>query len=156
MCTVSCDFLPHDSSGAAMSQFSTMTTRERKMQAAAICREVQTLEGSCIISPSLPCFSDLSDLPLSLSSLLFPSHLVSPSSLLAPFTPSHSLLITHINLDTDLTPSLTVRTWISDTHFYSKHWLTLPSTHMHWTVPHSLYRWAIRGSCQPSLLWRWL
>ncbi|KAM8747539.1 myozenin-2a [Acanthopagrus schlegelii] len=27
-----------------MSQFSTMTTRERKMQAAAICREVQTLE----------------------------------------------------------------------------------------------------------------
>ncbi|XP_035503807.2 myozenin-2-like isoform X1 [Scophthalmus maximus] len=32
--------------GAAMSQFSTMTTRERKMQAAAICREVQAQEDT--------------------------------------------------------------------------------------------------------------
>lgn len=32
--------------GAAISKFSTMTTRERKMQAAAICREVQAQEGN--------------------------------------------------------------------------------------------------------------
>ncbi len=48
--------LTPDSPGAAMSQFSTMTTGERKMQAAAICREVQAQEGSHIISSPLPCF----------------------------------------------------------------------------------------------------
>lgn len=49
MCSVSCDFsVPHSNkfpAAAIMSQFSTMTTRERKMQAAAICREVQGQEG---------------------------------------------------------------------------------------------------------------
>lgn len=79
---------PHDSPGAAMSQFSTMTTRERKMQAAAICREVQTLEGSCIISSSLPCFSDLSDLSLF-------RHLCFPLTLSPP---PHTLLLSPLRI----------------------------------------------------------
>lgn len=54
------------SPGAAMSQFSTMTTRERKMQAAAICREFQAQEGNRIVSSSLPRFPNPSDLSVSL------------------------------------------------------------------------------------------
>lgn len=102
-----------------MSQFSTMTTSERKMQAAAICREVQAQEGSCIISSSLPRFlilltSQFLSLSLVSSLLCFCFHLTSspsPHILLLP-TPLHSLFITHINGFNTITYS---------THFILRH-----------------------------------
>lgn len=55
---VPCDIV---SPGAVMSQFSTMTTNERKMQAAAVCREIQGPEGMvrhvASLSLSLPAAS---------------------------------------------------------------------------------------------------
>lgn len=68
----------------AMSQFSTMSTRERKIQAAAICREFHGQEGSHVISSSLSCFL----VSVTTRRLLFPSHL-------APFTSKPVLFFTH-------------------------------------------------------------
>lgn len=62
--------LTSDSLRAAMSQFSTMTTREKKIQAAAICREIQGQEGRSNISSSFPFSCCI------LTLLLFSSHLL--------------------------------------------------------------------------------
>lgn len=71
--------------GAAMSQFSTMTTRERKMQAAAICREIQAQEGSHIYSPSSK----------SLRALRFSLFLLLHSLSASVYVSSSSLILLH-------------------------------------------------------------
>ena len=140
-----------------MSQFSTMTTSERKMQAAAICREVQGEEGSHSVSSLLCCL--ILELFRSFSLFLLLHQFFSASVSSSPSLPPHILLLSapsyafyHTYQHRHGFKTITYSTNLRPTRIN----FTVRSS-IHWTLPDSLYRryepTICQGSgCQPSLL----